>query len=452
MDDLFLKSADSNIEAPSRGALVAIYAAGGLDGCDDQMLPASFRAMEHDLNMSPTSLGKITFAQTLSLAMGCPIWGYLADRSDRKIILVTGTMLWGLMTIGISMAWSFTHILLLRILNGFFLASIGPISQAVIAENAGADQGFVFGTLQTCTNFGRIVGGVTTTAIGLQIFWGVPGWRLSIGFVGILSMILGMMIFLILPPLPPPNRPRTLGSRQFLYELWYYSLKVPSVVLLFFEGMVGTIPWGALSFLTMFFQYSGLSDLQAGFVTGSLLVGAMISGFTGGLIGDSIDRRFPKHGRPFIAQISMLIRIPLLITMFKIVPQSEDSHTYFFLLSLGLGLASFAGSAVNRPILTEVVPPQHRGTVFALLIAVEGIVGGSLGAPMVGFLAERVYGYKPMPFLHIDPVIKTRNSSALAYAMTWLTVIPWILSLIVYAGLHYTYGADRLALKVKIHK
>lgn len=127
------------------------------------------------------------------------------------------------------------------------------------------------------------------------------------------------------------------------------------------------IPWSALSFLTLYFQYSGLSDTQAGVAAGCLYLGAMISGPLAGILGDSVSLYSPNHGRPTVGQLSMLLRIPLVLLSFLLLPPSATSFFTYTFCCLGLGLCSVGGVVVNRPLLADLVLPPHRATVFAIV-------------------------------------------------------------------------------------
>lgn len=84
--------------ALSSPSIVMVNVSSTLDGCDDQLLPATFRALERDLGFHPSLLGYITLSQTLCLSLLCPFWGYLADRHSRKWLLAFGTTAWGVTT------------------------------------------------------------------------------------------------------------------------------------------------------------------------------------------------------------------------------------------------------------------------------------------------------------------------------------------------------------------
>jgi len=78
------------------------------------------------------------------------------------------------------------------------------------------------------------------------------------------------------------------------------------------------------------------------------------------------------------------------------------------------------------------------------LIALEGAVG-SFGAPVVGYLAEHVFGYlkNDFPIAQIPEDIRQANLNALANSATTVMVIPWIICFALYGVLHVTYPADR---------
>ncbi|OEH73814.1 transmembrane domain-containing protein [Cyclospora cayetanensis] len=108
-------------------SVVVVNISSALDGCDDQLLPATFRALESDLGFHPSLLGYITLSQTLYLSLFRPLWDCLADRHSRKWLLALATMPWGLITTDLGLVSEFWQVALLRALNGVCLESTGPV-------------------------------------------------------------------------------------------------------------------------------------------------------------------------------------------------------------------------------------------------------------------------------------------------------------------------------------
>ncbi|EZG55490.1 putative transmembrane protein [Gregarina niphandrodes] len=513
---------EEKIHSRRSTALLLVNASAGLEGCDDQMLPSSFRALECDLHFTPKMLGKISMVQSLAMSLSCPLWGFCSDRLSRRYVLGFGCLMWGVTTTMLASSSTYQDIRLLRTLNGIFLGCIGPVSQSVLADfSPGGKRGLTFGLIQLSANLGRVFGGVLTTALGRVTMFtalpllagnGVHGWRVMIGLVGLFSVLLGLCITNFMPlgtrqrvsaltleeqqmiaryhqrygtnyadhTLPvggtapvgatraigisgpavgsgPGTRPvggrvdavyPTAGSHglNFVLDVVKYSMTRASIVLVVLEGFIGSIPWSGLAFVTMFYQYCGLTDFAAGIASGMLLVGGMIGGPVGGLIGDHISRtRSPNHGRPLMAQVSMILRLPIVFILLKLTPRSQGSFAAFAAMSFLLGLSSFAGAAVNRPIMTEVVLPEHRATAFAIAIAIEGVCSAFFGAPLVGWLAEHRYGYHPTgeAVEKLDEAHRQRNADSLANAIFVVTIVPWFISLVLYSLLHLTYGPDK---------
>ncbi|GAB65036.1 transporter [Plasmodium cynomolgi strain B] len=410
-------------------SLAVVNVAAGLDGCDDQLLPASFRALEADLNLHPSLLGYITLAQTLMLSLFSPIWGFLSDKYSRKWMLVFGTALWGVATILLANINDFAHIIFFRAINGLALGSIGPISQSILADAAKNESlGLSFGLVQLSSSVGRLIGGVVTTTVALKYFGGIRGWRLCFIIVGILSILLSIVVALFVDDAPRQVRKKKkmeyldgddidAGSNhvrivtqytqsyllyQNIMELLRDSLSKKSIIIILLEGFTGTIPWLALSFNTMFFQYCGLSDLQAAIITGFLLIGSALGGVIGGHFGDIMHDISNKHGRPFL------------------------------------------GVAVNRPIVSDIIRPDYRGTVFSLTIAIEGVGASLIGAPLFGYLAEKVFNYQNNNLLigEMPEELRRNNAEALSKTLLYLTLVPWLLSFVFYSLLHFTYGKE----------
>ncbi|CDJ36692.1 uncharacterized protein EMH_0093730 [Eimeria mitis] len=133
--------------------------------------------------------------------------------------------------------------------------------------------------------------------------------------------------------------------------------------------------------------------------------------------------------------------------MLTCVPREAHSIGIFVLLAVLIGfLAGWPGVGVNRPILTEIVNPEHRATTFALVSCLEGVGAAALGAPIVGFLCENVFGYVKMtstgPLKTPSAALRLGNARAIALSMLCMTVGPWLLTLVAYGFLHLTYKID----------
>ena len=107
-------------------------------------------------------------------------------------------------------------------------------------------------------------------------------------------------------------------------------------------------------------------------------------------------------------------------------------------------LGSWGSPACNRPILSEIVHPAARGSIFAVLIALEG-AAGAFGAPIVGYLAEKTFGYvrTEAPINLMPQEIREENLKAIGGAATVVMVVPWSTCFLIYGIIYFTYPTDR---------
>lgn len=97
------------------------------------------------------------------------------------------------------------------------------------------------------------------------------------------------------------------------------------------------------------------------------------------------------------------------------------------------------------PIFAEIVPEKSRTSVYALDRSFESILS-SFAPPIVGILAQHVYGYKPVRkgSSESEEIATDRgNAASLARALYTAIGIPLALCCFIYSFLYCTYPRDR---------
>lgn len=103
-----------------------------------------------------------------------------------------------------------------------------------------------------------------------------------------------------------------------------------------------------------------------------------------------------------------------------------------------------AHPGVPRP-QTKIVPEKSRTSIYALDNSFESILA-SFAPPLVSFLAQHIYGYKPIPEGSSDSIeIETdrENAASLAKALYAAMGIPMAICCFIYSFLYCTYWRDR---------
>ena len=90
--------------------------------------------------------------------------------------------------------------------------------------------------------------------------------------------------------------------------------------------------------------------------------------------------------------------------------------------------------------MAEIVPEKARTAAYALDMSLENVVA-SFGTPVVGILAERVFGYQPRAAS--GGAADRENAAALGKAVFAEIAVPGTICCLVYSALYWTYPADR---------
>jgi hypothetical protein len=169
----------------------------------------------------------------------------------------------------------------------------------------------------------------------------------------------------------------------------------------------------------------------------------------GDKMGDILARRFPNSGRIVLSQISSGSTIPLASVLLHALPNDATTPAKHGAALFILGImASWNGSATNSPILAEIIPPRAMTTVFALDRTFEAVLA-SFAPPVVGILAERLYGYKMSSRSAgdsdqaTDVAMERHNAKSLAKALFTAISFPMEMCCLIYSFLYCTYPKDR---------
>ncbi|XP_068321740.1 uncharacterized protein [Pyrus communis] len=230
-------------------------------------------------------------------------------------------------------------------------------------------------------------------------------------------------------------------------------IKIPSFQIVVAQGVTGSFPWSALSFAPMWLELTGFSHGKSAFLIALFVIGSCLGGLFGGKMRDILSMRLPNAGRIILAQISSTSAIPLAAILLLALPADPSTLVIhgFILFIMGF-LISWNAPATNNPIFAEIVPERSRTNVYALDRSFESILS-SFVPPVVGILAQRVYGYKPVPQgSSASEEIATDRGNALSLAKALYTAIgiPMALCCVIYSFLYCTYPRDRERARMEV--
>ncbi|CAL8464814.1 g4349 [Coccomyxa elongata] len=429
-----------------------------MERTDEQLLPAVYRFVGASFQASPSQLGYLTLSRAVVQALVSPIGGFLGHYYNRIWVITFGCLLWGIMTGAFASCHTVSQGYIFWGINGIGLSMVIPSGQSMVADYYPEERrGAAFGALYLTGAIGAMLGALYATNIGAFHPLGIEGWRFAFLSVGLLSASIGILTFLfghdprfeddsaIARVDDDPNAEQP-SFWALLEELGIVCM-IPTFLIIVFQGIVGSAPWNAIVFLTLYLQLLGMGDGASSALMALFLGGSALGGLVGGFLGDKAARMSPYHGRIVVCQLSVFAGVPFSYILFKCLPMDGTSPLnvaiYAVLLFLmGLCIAA-AAPACNNPVFAEIVPPELRNMIYAFDRSFEGAIA-ACGAPLVGILAERVFGFKGAA--EIDPADVDQNlgkARALGNALLCCMAIPWALCVIIYSGLHYTYPRDK---------
>ncbi len=232
--------------------------------------------------------GLLTAMPGVALAVMAPVWGYLADKFGKKLMLARAMMGAAIVLAGLGLSRSIYAVFIFRILQGAITGTVTSSSALVATGTPVKKLSYALGFLSLSTFIGYSLG----PAIG-GIIAEYFGYRMSF-FIGSAILITGFFLVILIIKEPEQdiegkNRTQEAPANRKL------KLITPSIIalfiILFFMRMSRTLP---TPFLPLYIQelrgtIEGSASIT-GLLSGGIGLVSALSGLTLARLGDSMDR------------------------------------------------------------------------------------------------------------------------------------------------------------------
>ncbi|KAI4330166.1 hypothetical protein MLD38_028469 [Melastoma candidum] len=435
--------------------LFLINLASIMERADESILPGVYKEVGDELHISPTALGSLTLFRSIIQSCFYPLSAYLAMYHNRAHVIALGAFLWAAATFLVGLSTTFLQIAIARGLNGIGLALVVPAIQSLVGDCTDeTNRGIAFGWLQLTGNLGSIVGNILSVSMAPFLFLGIPGWRMAFHLVGLISILVGILVRLF------ANDPQFYGNArrrykdsslrkelEFLLKDAKLVVGIPTFQIIVAQGVWGSFAGSALSFSTLWLELIGFSHRMTAILNTIFVIGNSLGGLFGGRMGDILAQRLPNAGRIILSQISAGSMIPLAAVLLLVLPDDPSTAFSHGLVFFIMGFCtSWNAPATNNPIFAEIVMVRSRTSIYALDESFESILA-SAAPPVVGLLAQHVYGYKPISDGSSSPSagveIDKENAASLSKALYTATGIPIAVCCFIYSFLYCSYPRDR---------
>jgi MFS family permease len=326
--------------------------------------------------------GTLATAFIVSYMLTAPIFGWLADRMSRWILVGISVILWSLFTGGSGLATTFAMLVITRALVGIGEAGYGPSAPTIIADLYPIERrGSVLAWFYMAIPVGSAIGYMLGGWVGSQL-----GWRWAFFAVVPPGILIGLLCFFRKDPprgradrtSAPPRRTRWTDYLMLLRNRSYF---------LDTAGMAAmTFAIGGISFWmpTYISEERHAGDLgHVNFMFGLLtVIAGVIATLLGGIVGDKLRPRFP--GSYFLVSgAGILACCPFIILM--LFTPFPFAWVWLFLAEFCL----FFNTGPSNTILANVTHPSVRATAFALNIFLIHALGDAPSPPILGYITSR---------------------------------------------------------------
>lgn len=398
------------IERPYPSAPYAWYVVGVLllayifSFVDREVLALLVEPIKREFGLSDTEIGWLmgpAFAVFYTF-FGIPI-AWLADRSNRRLIIFAGVFLWSWMTALCGLAGSYVQLFLARVGVGIGEAALSPPALSMLRDYFPKERiGRAVGVYTMGISIGSGVAYIMSAALlpvliaagalTLPLIGTVEPWQMLFVIVGLPGILVALLVLTIREP-ARRNSLADPGARASFWVTLSFVLQRWQCYVVFFVAFatLGIMAYGIGWWIPAFFERTydlhgaalGAILVKRGII---LMVCGAIGVVAGGYLCDVLARRHADgHLRVAIGSFVLLL---LGYTLFPLMPTPELAVLCFIPATLGAAAPTAAGAAA----LITIAPPHMRAQIAAIYYFSISLIGGVLGPPAVAFVTDYYFG------------------------------------------------------------
>jgi MFS transporter, DHA1 family, multidrug resistance protein len=328
--------------------------------------------------------GALFASQALMMALFAPIWGSLADRYGRKLMVQRAMFGGAIVLAAMGFVQNVQQLVLLRAVQGMLTGTV-PAATTLVASSAPRERaGYALGLLQmavwTGASVGPLLGGL------LADTW---GYRAAFVVTGALLFAAGLTVWrLVEEKFEPPARERGKpnsgfwdGLRLVVRQRDMRSLFATRLTARIADRLLGpTLPLFIQSLVPASARVASLTGLISGVQAGTSAIGAVT-------LGRASDR---------LGYRRVLLACTACVAMLFVPQFFVTSPWQLLVLQAAVGFVMSGILAALSALLANLAPQGHHGAVYGVDTSVVSL-GNALG-PMLGAALATAMGLRA-PFL-----------------------------------------------------
>ena len=384
--------------------VVAVLSLAGIVAyIDRQIITLLVEPIKADLGVSDLQMGLlmgISFALFYAV-LAIPL-AWVADRKNRKMVILVGLVCWSMATFASGLAGVFMTLFIARMFIGVGEATLSPAGFSIISDYFPKEK--LPGPISVFTGCGFVGSGIALILGGYLYttlaemgpttlpFGTFQPWQLTFMCVAMLSVPLFFLMLLIREPARKDGG-QAVSSVEAppTFEIVNFVFTHKGVFLPLFVGFscLAAAQYGLGAWAPSYFiRVHGWTQLDVGQLFGPVL---MVAGPLGVIGGGFAAERLLARG-----VVDATLRLPLIAAVtalpfaiaFPLVSSPMVALALLGLVTV-LGTIPFGAGVATFPLVT---PNRMRAQIMAVYLLVANLLSYSAGPLFIGFLTDKVFG------------------------------------------------------------
>lgn len=319
----------------------------------------------------------LTYSATfLVMAIVSPIWGRLADRRGRKLMILRASFGMAIVIAAMGLVTNVTQLILLRLLQGVFSGYVSNSNALIATETPKQSSGKALGILitgnVTGTLFGPLVGGVVAAIFGYRLTFFLTGLILFLVFL--LSAVFVKENF---QPVPKNKMQtgatifRNLKNRKIVFGMLVTTLLIQL-------GNFSISPIISL-YIRDLMHHAGPITIASGIIASLPGIATLLAAPRLGALGDKI-------GTARILKIGMLFAVAIFLPMALVTNIWQFGSLRFL-----VGISDGALLPAVQTLLAKNTPAAATGRIFSYNQSFQAM--GNVLGPLLGSTVSGIWNY-----------------------------------------------------------
>ncbi len=363
---------------------------------DQMVIAPNIAEVEKEFGITTREIGLIQGTFTIVGALVSLVWGYMSDRFSRRKLMLFSVLIGEIPCFLSAFVQTYPQLFITRAFTGIGVGALFPLVFSYAADVfKEKERAKVNAFLSTAISLGAIVGMVVAGFTGTAF-----GWRLPFILVSVPNVFLVILFYLVSKE--PKRGASEVAVGDLVAEGYTYIgrvrlsdykdiFRIKTNLVLFIQGILGTIPWGAIPYyLVNFLETSkGLTKETATLVFIFFGVGNVLGIFFGGLIGGYLYKKKASY-MPLFSSITTAIGTFIALAALNFPPVTGVGS--FAMLSALGALAAATASMTGPNVKTMVMntnEPENRGRIFSVFNLTDSL-GIGFGQFFAGVVAASI--------------------------------------------------------------